>query len=90
MKKIEIIPIAWKKLQRRGILEEWVRETIKFPAQIVEGYEGRKVAHKKYLIEGKEYLLRVVYEEKKEMIEILTAYLTSQVDRYWEGEENED
>jgi hypothetical protein len=90
MKKIEIIPIAWKKLQRRGIPEEWVRETIKFPAQIVEGYEGRKVAHKKYLIEGKEYLLRVVYEEKKEMIEILTAYLTSQVDRYWEGEENED
>lgn len=90
MKRIEIIPIAWKKLARRGIPEGWVRETINFPEQIVEGYGGRKVAHKKYIIEGKEYLLRVVYVEKEESNEILTAYLTSQVERYWRGEKDED
>ena len=28
MKKIEIIPIARKKLERRGISEEWIKETI--------------------------------------------------------------
>jgi hypothetical protein len=35
------------------------------------------------MIEGKEYLLRVVYEDKEEQHIILTAYLTSQVNRYW-------
>ena len=90
MKRIEIIPIARKKLARRGIPEEWGRETINYPAQIVGGYGGRKVAHKKYMIEGKEYLLRVIYEEKEGTNEILTAYLTSQVERYWKGEKDED
>jgi hypothetical protein len=35
------------------------------------------------MIEGKEYLLRVVYEDKEEQNTVLTAYLTSQVNRYW-------
>lgn len=83
MKEIELIPIAKKKLERRGIPEKWITETLNSPAQIVEGYGGRRVAHKKYMIEGKEYLLRVVYEDKEEQDIVLTAYLTSQVNRYW-------
>lgn len=83
MEKIEIIPIARRKLERRGIPEDWIRETINSPTQVVEGYGGRKVAHKKYVIEDKEYLLRVIYEEKEELNVILTAYLTSQIMRYW-------
>ena len=50
MKKIEIIPIAKKKSGRRGIPVEWIEETINYPDQIVEGYGGRKVAQKKYMI----------------------------------------
>ena len=83
MEKIEIIPIARRKLERRRIPEDWIRETINSPTQVVEGYGGRKVAHKKYVIEDKEYLLRVIYEEKEELNVILTAYLTSQIMRYW-------
>ena len=83
MKKIELIPIAKKKLERRSIPEQWVTETLYSPGQIVEGYGGRSVAHKRYMIEGKEYLLRVVYEEKEDQNVVLTAYLTSQIDRYW-------
>ena len=82
MKKIEIIPIVKKKSKRRGISEEWIKETINFSSQIVEGYGGRKVAHRKYVIEGKEYLLRVVYEEGEELNIVITAYLTSQIERY--------
>ena len=67
-----------------------MRETITFPSQVVEGYGGRKVAHKKYVVEDKEYLLRVVYEEGELLIEILTAYLTSQVTRYWKEAKDED
>jgi len=46
MKEIELIPIAKKKLERRGIPEKWITETLNSPAQIVEGYGGRRVAHK--------------------------------------------
>lgn len=84
MKKIEIIPIARKKLSRRGISEDWIKETITNPDQLVQGYGGRKVAQRKYMIEDKEYLLRVVFEEKEESCNVVTGYLTSQIDRYWE------
>lgn len=87
MKKFEIIPIAKKKLERRGIPQEWVEETINSPDQIVDGYGDRRVAQKKYLIHEKEYLLRIVYEESEGIQIVLTAYLTSQVKRYWKEEE---
>ena len=90
MKEIEIIPIAKRKLEKRGIPEAWVRETVNSPAQSVKGYGGRKVAHNKYIIENREYLLRVVYEEDQEKNVILTAYLTSQIIRYWKEEKDED
>jgi hypothetical protein len=86
MKKIEIIPIARKKFERRGISEEWIKEAINSPMQIVEGYGGRKVAHRIYIIEDKEYLLRVIYEEKEDIHVVVTAYLTSQIERYWKEE----
>ncbi len=31
--------------------------------QVVDGYGGRKVAYKKFSINDKEYLLRVIYVE---------------------------
>ena len=83
MKEIEIIPIAKKKLERRRISERWILEAMNHPSQIVEGYGGRKVAQRKYIVENKEYLLRVVYEEEEQESVVLTAYLTSQIDRYW-------
>ena len=88
--EIEIIPIAKKKIERRGISEEWIRETLKAPSQTVNGYRGRKVAHKKYIIKRKEYLLRVIYEEQEELKLVVTAYLTSQNKRYWMEEKDED
>ena len=87
MKKIEIIPIAKRKLERRRIPERWIMETINNPSQVVEGYGSRKVAHRKYIIGNKEYLLRVVYEEEEEKSAVLTAYLTSQIDRYWKEDQ---
>jgi len=90
MKKIEIIPLAKKKSKRRGISQKCIRETITFPAQIVDGYGGRRVAQRKYVVRNKEYLLRVVYEEKKEAYEVVTAYLTSQIGRYWKEQKDED
>jgi uncharacterized protein YuzE len=71
---IEIIPLAEKKLKRRGITERWVKETLDFPDQSLDGYGGRRVAQKKYLMKNKEYLLRVIYEEKEGLKLVVTAH----------------
>lgn len=86
MKRIEIIPIAEKKSKRREIKREWIDDAITNPVQVVEGYGNRKVAHKKLQLGNKNYLLRVVYEETEEVYIVVTAYLTSQIDRYWKEE----
>lgn len=82
-KKVEIILLAQKKMAQRGIPESWVKETLANPEQVVEGYGGRRVAHKRMAMEGKERLLRVVYEETEDTLVVVTAYLTSDVVRYW-------
>jgi hypothetical protein len=87
---IEIIPLAKKKLKRRGITERWIKETLDFPDQSLDGYGDRRVAQKKYRIKKKDYLLRVIYEEKEELKVVVTAYLTSQLERYWRTEKNEN
>ncbi|MDI6760196.1 MAG: DUF4258 domain-containing protein [Candidatus Brocadiaceae bacterium] len=86
MKRVEIIPIAERKLKRRGISKEWIEDTLLNPSQVVAGYGGRKIAQKKFLISAKEYLLRIVYEDTEEKYIIVTTYLTSQVGRYWKEE----
>ena len=40
MKTIEIIPIAEKKLKKRGIKKEWVDDVVLNPTRIVEDYDG--------------------------------------------------
>jgi len=87
MKEIEIIPIALKKAERRGIVQTWIEKTVRHPEQVVEGYGGRKVAHKKMVIDEKEYLLRVIYEEIEDKYVVVTTYLTSQISRYWKEDE---
>ena len=83
MKKVEIIPIAQQKAKRRGIRKEEIEDAAINPAQVVDGYGGRKMAHKKFFRDSKEYLLRVVDEETEENYTVVTAYITSQIDRYW-------
>ena len=63
---------------------------MEWPDQIVEGYGGRKVAHRKYVVGNKERLLRVVFEEKEGYYSVVTGYLTSQIQRYWKEEEDEN
>jgi hypothetical protein len=84
--QIEIIPIAKKKADQRGLTEDQLLDVLKAPDQIVKGYGGRKVAQKKYKMGEGEFLLRVVYEEGQNTLKVITAYLTSKVRRYWRGD----
>ena len=88
-RQIEIIPIAKRKAQKRGLTENQILDVVQAADQVVKGYGGRKVAQKKYMIGEREFLLRVVYEESEDTLKVITAYLTSKVHRYWRGD-NED
>ena len=81
--EFEIIPLALKKINQRNIPVEWVKQALNLPEQVLEGYEGRQVAQRVYHLSGKKMLLRVVFETMEDKKVVITAYLTSQVDRYW-------
>lgn len=83
MKHIEIIPLALKKIRQRKIPIDWIEETLNSPEQVVDGFGGRKIRQKKYSLDNKEVLLRVVVDDEKDRLVVVTAYLTSQIKRYW-------
>ena len=83
MKEIEIIPLARRKMNRRGIPEAWIGDAIRNPDQVVEGHGNRSVAQRRRRIRRREMLLRVVFEETREKYVVITAYLTSDIKRYW-------
>jgi hypothetical protein len=74
---------ARKRLGRRTISEEAVLAVVRHPDQLIEE-RGRKVAQTRWVTpRGKEYLLRVVYEESGDEIVIVTIYDTSKIQKYW-------
>ena len=83
MKAIEIIPLARRKIERRGIPEAWVGNALRNADEVVAGHGGRSVAQQRRRIRRREKLLRVVFEETQDKYIVLTAYLTSDLKRYW-------
>ena len=82
MKEIEIIPLAKKKIEKRGISEAWVSEALRNAEQVVQGHGGRSVAQQRRIIR-RQKLLRVVFEDIQDKYVVITAYLTSDIKRYW-------
>ena len=70
-------------MERRRIPESWVGEALRAADQIVEGHGDRLVAQQRRRIRQKDKLLRVVFKETEEKYVVITAYLTSDIKRYW-------
>jgi hypothetical protein len=60
-------------LRRHGFVltKRQVRETLRQPEKVDEGFRGRKVAQRKI---SEQHVLRVVYEEKQQEIIVVTFY----------------
>ena len=73
---------------RRQLSEEVVRGVAQNPQQMVKLKKERKVCQSKYYDsgEGREMLLRVICEERHDLLFVITAYRTSKIDKYWEEE----
>ena len=73
---------------RRQLSEEVVRGVAQNPQQVVRLKKERKVCQSKYYdsAEDKEMILRVICEERRNLLFVITAYRTSRIDKYWAKE----
>lgn len=72
-------------LFRRGLSEEAVRAILHSQEQRIEVRPGRVVLQSKVLLEppGTVFLLRVFVDVVRRPAEVVTAYRTSKVEKYW-------
>ena len=82
MKPVRILDHARFEMSRRGISEAEIRATIAKPSQIVPGKKGRQI-YQSLLPPHASHLLRVVVKDEAVAYDVVTAYKTSKVDKYW-------
>jgi hypothetical protein len=74
---------ATRELRRRGLDKQDVEDVLKNPGQRLEVRRGRVVLQSKTQEGGTEYLLRIFVDIDRNPAEIVTAYRTSKVSKYW-------
>jgi len=74
---------ATRELRRRGLDKQELDDVLKNPGQRLEVRRGRVVLQSKTQEGGTEYLLRIFVDIDRNPAEIVTAYRTSKVSKYW-------
>ena len=74
---------AVRELGRRGLGTQDIDAVLKNPGQRLELRPGRVVLQSKTQESGTEYLLRVFVDIDRNPAEVVTAYRTSKVAKYW-------
>ena len=71
--------------KRRDIDEELIRSMVMKPQQKISSKKGRVIIQGKYhdQFEDKEMLLRIIGKETLDKFEVITAYKTSKIKKYW-------
>ena len=71
------------RLRRRGLDETVVRHVLAVPEQRIAVRPGREVVHSKIELAGRRYLAPVFVDVDRSPAEVVTAYRTSKIDKYW-------
>ncbi|MCL7454805.1 MAG: DUF4258 domain-containing protein [Anaerolineae bacterium] len=76
-------------MERRGISEAEIAQVLSAPEQSDLVRPGRVVyqSRMEYEEPGKIYLLRVFVDIDRQPAEVVTAYRTSRVEKYWKSEQ---
>lgn len=80
-------PHAVFEIGRRGLAEELVRRVLHAPEQRTTVRPGRDVLQSRIDIENRLYLVRVIVDTDRSPAEIVTAYRTSKIDKYWRNDQ---
>jgi Domain of unknown function (DUF4258) len=85
--RIKISDHAREAIGRRGLVEDEVFEVASRPEQVIPIRPGRVLAQsiRRFGDDEKIYLLRVVIDLWPDGAEVVTAYRTSRIARYWKG-----
>ena len=80
-----ITPHARWEIERRGLDIDVVNRTVTTPEQQLTVTPGRVVAQSRYSLgtPPRQYLVRVVVDTDRFPAEVVTAYRTSKVAKYW-------
>lgn len=78
---------CWE-LSRRGLSEETIRAILSSPEQRIENRPGRVVLQSKIAAghPEKTILIRVFVDIDRKPAEVVTAYRTSKIAKYWKGD----
>jgi hypothetical protein len=74
---------AHAEMIRRGISEKEVEQTINNPGQICDEKENRKAYQSLFKTENKDFLIRVIIDDKIDPAVVITTYRTSKINKYW-------
>jgi len=82
-----ITPHATFEMGRRGLDEHIVRSVVSAPEQRLEVRRGRVVLQSRVSLGDppRTYLLRVILDIDRQPAEVVTAYRTSRISKYWRG-----
>lgn len=81
-----ITPHCSFEMGRRLILEDVVRSILRNPEQRLSVGVGRIVLQSRITIENKLYLIRVFVDTDRHPAQVVTAYLTTKISKYWRNE----
>ena len=74
---------AETEIRRRGLEEAIVRKVVEAPEQQIEGAGGRVTVQSRVSMQNKLYLVRVVVDTGRMPAQVVTAYRTSKIGKYW-------
>jgi hypothetical protein len=77
---------ATAEIERRGLSRETIDGILKNPEQRLDVRPGRVVLQSRVQEFGSEYLVRVFVDIDRKPAEIVTAYRTSKIFKYWRAE----
>ncbi len=80
-----VTPHARRAMMRRGLTDEVVRGVLASPEQRRRIRAGRDVLQTRRTLDGGLYLVRVFVDVSLDPPQIVTAYRTSKVGKYWSG-----
>ena len=73
-------------MHRRGLDEATIRRVLEHPEQRETVRPGREVLQSRSESKGRIYLVRVFVDVDRVPPEVVTAYRTSKVEKYWRDE----
>lgn len=70
-------------MEHRGLSRFLVGKVLSHPEQRYEIRAGRHVVQSRYVIDDVEYLIRVFVDVERSPAEVVAAYRTTRIEKYW-------